>query len=100
MFVMKILPTVGDRSSGARLCGLAPERGPPMRRSTGSRTSRRPLRASLMEVGGVAFFCWALLLFFLALGATPAVAAVGCSFDGGTAIVSVTLGAGDATTMS
>jgi Ca2+-binding RTX toxin-like protein len=53
-----------------------------------------------MKIGSISFFCWTLLLFFVALGTMPADAAVGCSFDSGTAIVSVTLGAGDTTTMS
>jgi Ca2+-binding RTX toxin-like protein len=80
-------------------CVGAPERGPTISPATGS-TSISRRSSALVRVGGISFLCSALLLFFVALGTTPAVAAVGCSFDGGTAIVSVTLGAGDATTMS
>ena len=70
-----------------------------MSRNTGTRKSPRR-HHTLIRVAGVSFFSWTLLLFYMGFGATPASAAVNCSFDGGTGDVSVTLGAGDSTSLS
>jgi Ca2+-binding RTX toxin-like protein len=69
-------------------------------RTTGSRKRLHHRSSALTRVGGISLLGSALLFVLVAIGTMPAVAAAACSFDAGTAIVSVTLGAGDTTTMS
>jgi Ca2+-binding RTX toxin-like protein len=71
-----------------------------MSRAAGTRNRPRHRLFALVKLASVSLLSGTLLLLSVAVGTTPAVAAVGCSFDGTTATVSVTLGAGDSTTMS
>ena len=67
---------------------------------TRRRADQDPHRDRSASRLGIPVVCGTFLLLLMTFGTKPAAAAVVCSFDGGTAAVSVTLGAGDTTTTS